>query len=1171
MQNRRRRNSSHRSPFSKIVEQLENKYLLTAPVAVDDSYLLDEDTSLIVNTPGVISNDFDPDLQAVIAYKYTDPTFGTVAFNNDGSFTYTPYPNYHGTDSFQYFVTDGAEFSGFATVNLTISPVNDAPVSVNDGYLATEDTPLVIGGAGVLGNDSDIDGDTLTALIVSNPTHGQLVFNGDGSFTYTPNPNYNGPDSFSYRAYDGTTLGNVATVSISVVTANDPPVAVNDSYTTDEDTPLTITAPGLLSNDSDVDGNPIVSLNAFQGPAHGTVTVNLDGSFTYTPGLNYHGPDSFGYFVTDGGLTSNIATVNITVAPVNDPPVATDVAYATFEDTPLNLLFPNLLANVSDVDGDPLTVFVVSNPSNGTLTLNPNGSFTYSPAANFHGTDTFTYRANDGTADSNLATVTIIVNSVNDAPVGGPDSYITDEDTPLVIAAPGVLANDTDIENDPLTADFYTQPAHGTVILNLDGSFTYTPAPNYHGPDSFTYQAFDANATSADVTVSITVNSVNDAPVAVDGTLTTAEDTPLVMAAPGVLGNDSDVDGDSLTALLVTGAAHGTVALNPDGSFTYTPSANYNGPDSFTYQVTDGVLTSGIATVNLTITAVNDAPVAVNDTYTTAEDTPLTIAAPGILANDSDVESDPLSVLIVSNPTHGQLIINGDGSFTYTPDANYNGPDSFTYRAFDGTSLGNVATVSINVAAVNDAPLTVADSYTIAENGVLSVAATGVLANDTDLEGDALAAVLVAGPAHGTLSLNADGSFTYTPTANYNGSDSFTYQANDGTTAGNTVTVSLTITPVNTPPVVTVVPPSATQWLLLDGVTVATFTDADADEYAGPYIATIDWGDGTPTTTGIVTRVGNQFQVAGSHIYTTAGQFTLQVTVDDPAGGTDTDTDVVTVAPIPQNFNLTGTVTSGNPGTAPNTWTDNSATPTIAGTAPPGYLVTVFGTRFGGNPVAVGQAIAGSDGIFQITTNSLVDGVYILTLSASNPGIQGIPITASVGTITIDTVPPTIIGLTVDPKTGRFLVTFQDVNSGMDLDTILNPNSYNVTRKIGLYSSRTDGRITEVQLVVSQNNTVTVAAIFKGGKRIRAGRFVVEISGQTVQDEAGNLLSGTFNGTFPTADDQPGSTFAARVTVKGGKASAAEAVAFAPPGNPRILRLAERQAQRSAKRDGRHR
>jgi len=678
---------------------------------------------------------------------------------------------------------------------------NTTPVAGNDAYVILEDTPLVMAALdGVLANDSDVDGDALSAVLVSGPAYGSLSLNADGSFTYTPVANFNGSDGFTYKANDGLVDSTVAMVALTITPMNDEPVAGNDTYTTAEDTPLVITAlNGVLANDSDVDGDALSAV-LVSGPTNGRLTLNSDGSFTYTPGADFNGTDSFTYRANDGLADSAEAMVALSITPVNDAPVAGNDTYTTAEDSPLVVAALNgVLANDSDVDGDALSSVLVSGPAHGSVALNVDGSFTYTPAADFNGTDSFTYKANDGLADSAEATVAFTITPVNDAPVAGNDAYATAEDTQLVInAAAGVLANDTDVEGDALSSVLVSGPANGSLNLNTDGSFTYIPGADFNGTDGFTYKVNDGFADSTVATVALTITPVNDAPAAVNDACTTAEDTVLVETVlNGVLGNDSDVDGDALTATLVSGPAHGTLTFNTDGSFTYTPSADFNGMDSFTYKANDGLADSAVATVALTITPVNDAPAAANDAYTTAEDTQLVInAAAGVLANDTDVEGDALSAVLVSGPAHGNLNLSADGSFTYTPGANFSGADSFTYKTNDGTTDSTVATVALSIIPMNDAPVAGNDSYTTAQGAPLVVAAqAGVLANDSDVDGEALSSVLVSGPAHGSLSLNADGSFTYTPVASFNGTDSFTYQANDGLTGSNIATAILAVTP----------------------------------------------------------------------------------------------------------------------------------------------------------------------------------------------------------------------------------------------------------------------------------------------------------------------------------------------------------------------------------------
>ena len=356
--------------------------------------------------------------------------------------------------------------------------------------------------------------------------------------------------------------------------------------------------------------------------------------------------------------------------------------------------------------GDTLSALGVSGPTHGGLTLNADGSFTYTPTASYSGPDSFTYRANDGTADSNVATVTITVNAVNHAPVATDDAYSTNEDTTLTVAAPGVLANDTDIDGNTLTA-IVVAASNARFDADRERQRQLHAGRQLQRTGQLHLQGQRRRARNSNVaTVTITVDAVNDAPVAANGTLTTLEDTP----ATGTL-VASDVDGDALTYVIVTSGGKGTATITnaATGAFTYTPNPNANGTDTITFKAHDASLDSNTATVSITITPVNDAPVAANGTLTTLEDTP----ANGTLVA-TDVDGDALTYSIVTNGGKGTATITNaaTGAFTYTPNLNANGADSFTFKANDGTVDSNVATVTITVTPVNDAPVAVNDSYT---------------------------------------------------------------------------------------------------------------------------------------------------------------------------------------------------------------------------------------------------------------------------------------------------------------------------------------------------------------------------------------------------------------------------------------------------------------------------
>lgn len=373
------------------------------------------------------------------------------------------------------------------------------------------------------------------------------------------------------------------------------PIAVDDSVITNEDTPVTI---NVLGNDLDVTNDTIIEIDQ---PQHGQATINEDRTVTYLPNVDYNGLDSFIYTIydTDGYYFSQ-AEVSIQVNPVNDAPVAVGDFISTDEDTPVTI---NVLANDYDVDSINLSAVNVSTPGNGTFVVNDDNTITYTPNQNYNGSDSFNYQAYDVELYSNVATVNIIVNKVNDVPAANNDSCSTDEDTLKAISLTA-----TDVDGDSLTYNIVTPPAHG----NLSGTapdVTYTPNANYYGLDSFTFKANDGTVDSNIATVTITVGAVNDAPVAYDEAYYTNKNTALIVNVPGVLGNDCDVEGDLLSATLVSNVSHGTITLNANGSFIYTPSKRYTGKDSFTYYAEDGNASSNLATV---IIGVNVDPYMIN-------------------------------------------------------------------------------------------------------------------------------------------------------------------------------------------------------------------------------------------------------------------------------------------------------------------------------------------------------------------------------------------------------------------------------------------------------------------------------------------------------------------------------------------------------------------------------
>ncbi|WP_231582729.1 Calx-beta domain-containing protein [Pedobacter sp. BMA] len=744
----------------------------------------------------------DPDGNTLTFTVTTPPAHGTVTVNPDGTYTYVPAKDYNGTDSFVVTVSDGKGGTTPVTINVTVTPVNDAPVATTPVNLTTNKNTPVSGAI----TATDVDGDPLTYTAGTAPAHGTVVVNPDGTFTYTPANNYSGNDTFTVVVSDGKGGTTTVTVNVLVAPTNVAPVVTAPAFTTNEDTAYS----GAVTA-TDADGDALTFTVSTQ-PAHGTLVFNANGTYTYTPALNYNGTDSFVVTVSDGkGGTTN-ATVNITVTPVNDAPVATTpVNVNTLKNTPVN---GSIIA--TDVDGDPLTYTVGTPPANGTVVVNPDGTFTYTPNNNYSGNDTFTVVVSDGKGGTATVTVNVSVTATNVPPVASAPALTTSEGTP----ASGKITA-TDADGDVLTYTVTTQPSRGTVVMNPDGTYTYTPAPNYTGTDAFTVVISDGKGGTAIVTVNVTVTPVNHAPVASAPAISTNEDTPV----NGTI-TASDVDGDPLTFTIATQPAHGTVVLNANGTYTYTPAANYNGPEVFTVTVSDGKGGTTTVTINVTVVSVNDAPVASSPAITTLQDTPKTGTVTA-----SDVDGDALTFTLTTTPAHGTVVVNADGTYTYTPATGYSGTDSFTITVSDGKGGSVPVTIPVTITATA-APafsLTKVATNTVSKAGDVinyniivtntgNVTLTSITVTDVGADAGSILPAGIASLAPG-ISVTVTAKHTLTLTEVNNGS--FSNQASATASTPNGGTISKVSDDPNTPAAndatVTPIAPASTITLVKTG------------------------------------------------------------------------------------------------------------------------------------------------------------------------------------------------------------------------------------------------------------------------------------------------------------------------------------------------------------------
>lgn len=648
--------------------------------------------------------------------------------------------------------------------------------------------------------------------------------------------------------------------SVAIV-AEGGPTSVDDSYGGTEDTTLEIDAAnGVLAND--LPAEAALTASVVTGPENGSLTLSPDGSFVYQPNAHFNGSDSFTYVANDGVVDSIASTVTLLISAVNDAPIAVDDSYSVAVDQSLSVpAGEGLLANDVDfefaVPGNTVTVVTdqIEGVENGTLTARSDGSFDYTPNVGFVGDETFTYFITDQELVSERATVTI---SVTGPVTGGPeatdDSFSVTEDTLLTIAAPGVLANDTG--DGEISAELVTPPENGTLVLNPDGSFEYTPNTNFAATDTFTYQATDGTLSDS-ANVSIVVEPVNDPPVTVDDVYVgNAGEALVVSAEDGVLANDSDPDGDTLTVVLAREPANGMLDLNPDGSFTYLPNEGFVGVDEFIYAVPDESLSRfATATIEIRPVETGEDLVAIRVAATNVEGEVLTTvqsgesfelrvfvddlsAEPqrGVFAAYTDVEWDSTLAVVAGpiqyndtypNGTRGSVttagLIDEGGAFAGLAElggderllfvvpmqATGGGDLTFTTNPADDLPFGDVllfatqadavptdridyGTISLTVEGLSE-PVAANDAYDV-DDGVLTVAAEeGVLANDIRIDDGPFTAVLETEPQDGTLELNDDGSFTYTANVGFVGIDGFSYRASSGGVVSEPATVTLSV------------------------------------------------------------------------------------------------------------------------------------------------------------------------------------------------------------------------------------------------------------------------------------------------------------------------------------------------------------------------------------------
>ena len=667
--------------------------------------------------------------------------------------TYTPNLNYNGSDSFTFTADGGLDGVSLpAMIGITVVPVNDPPTGTDNTLSLNEGGTLTLHASDFGFADPNDTGEALAAVVITTtPSAGTLrnggvtVSSGDevtrseldlNRLTFQPAALGSGSPyttfTFQVRDTGGNLNGGIdldptpRTITINVAKVNHAPSGIDNTVTTNEDTPFTFAASDFPFTDSnDTPANDLASVQITSLPTPGSlqdngtpVTVNAEisrsdlnnGMLTFTPAANGNGTPyaMFGFKVRDDGtpplLDPTASTLKINVTPVNDPPIALPDTYTFFEDSGPHLLPVGV--NDSDVDGTtPPPIVSKIDPLHGTLTLT-GGALTYTPIANYFGSDSFTYTVSDGTYFA-TATVSINITFLNHPPVAVPDTVVVNEDSGTTVIS--AAANDTDVDGDSLSVTANGLASHGVVTL-VGGVLGYTPAANYFGLDAFTYTVSDGTLTAVG-TVNVTVTSVNDAPIAVDDSVTIVRDSGAT--AVNVRGNDTDIDTPFASVLITATSApsKGTVAITGAGTgLSYTPYHGLEGADSFTYTISDGAGGTATATVSVNITGANRVPNAVNDVGLSVHEGAGATALP-VLANDDDPDGDTFTIVSNTTPAHGVVtILPGGAGLTYDPVPLYHGTDTFKYTIKDAGGLTDTATVVVLVTRDTSAPILVAPS-----------------------------------------------------------------------------------------------------------------------------------------------------------------------------------------------------------------------------------------------------------------------------------------------------------------------------------------------------------------------------------------------------------------------------------------------------------------------------
>jgi hypothetical protein len=703
-----------------------------APTAQNDSATGSEDNDL---SGTVSSNDADIDSNPLTYSMLSGPTAGSVEMEADGSFVFFAPENESGFYSFTYQVCDSQNACASASVNISIQPVNDAPTAVADYFITTEDNVLT----GTVANDTDIDSPTLTYTYAGGLENGSIEMSSDGSFNYYPNENWFGIEMATYSVCDNQNACSIGTFQITVNYLNDAPIVNNETFTIDEEELLT----GDLSTNDDSQGEGSLTYTLSSIVENVEVSIQPEGTFSILPNPDWFGTTVINYSGCNTNNACDGGSITITVLPVNDAPVCSNISIELNEDSEL---FSNLNL-VDDVDDDELSMMLIQG-SNGTVSYSGNNNFMYSPAPHYFGEDMFQVNYCDAENLCCTATVSVTIESINDTPITSDGSSNVDEDNTLE----GTLPIANDIENQTLNYDLVTAPMNGEIDINSDGTFTYVPDLNYYGVDAFTFRVCDTDDACDAAVMTITIDSVNDLPIVQNE----SNVCPIDITIQGsVANNDSDTESNDLSYNIASIDGGGSIVLENNGEYTFIPAEL--GFTTITYQACDedGGCVNGTLTIETILT--NTAPLANTGNYQAFEDVEFNVNISELVA---DGEGGDFSFSLINTSDLATIALSETGLLTVLGDQNYSGSVSCSYQVCDNGNLCAIGEIFIAIQPVNDAPTASALEFVMYQDHVATVSLN---ANINDDSNGPFTFELIETNFNGEIEFESDGTITLTP------------------------------------------------------------------------------------------------------------------------------------------------------------------------------------------------------------------------------------------------------------------------------------------------------------------------------------------------------------------------------------------------------------------------